>query len=310
MTKFDIIIPTYGRPDLLRRTLESIARSKPAHGLAHIYVIENGPKAGADVVCDEMQKKLPVVYVYETVAGLSNARNVGAKLAQSDILLFIDDDIRMLEDTLSAYNQAFDRHGPTCFFGGPLVPDYEVAPEPFLLQFLPWSAKGHSLGDHEIEVSKPVFLGGNIAIPKDILFQLGPFDTVCATGEKGGGVGEETRLQLRMLGHSIPGIYVPGALVGHYVPENRCNRPFLRTRSWRTGYGEGQLAAREHSASKQCLGIPCWAIRDLARKGLALAGAYISSTTPSERFGRELALRRSAGYINGYSASRRHDRQT
>lgn len=304
MINFDIIIPTYGRPELLRRTLESIARARPAPGLAHIYVIENGPKAGADEVCDVMRTRLPIVYVHETVAGLSNARNVGAELAGSDILLFIDDDIRMLEETLTAYNEAFERHGATCFFGGPLVPDYEVAPEPFLIPFLPWSAKGHSLGDEEIKVSKPAFLGGNIAIPKEILFTLGPFDTICATGEKGGGVGEETRLQLRMLEHSISGIYVPGALVGHYVPENRCDRSFLRTRSWRTGYGEGQLAAREHAGAKHCFGVPCWAIRQLAHKGLALVKAYFSATTPSDRFARGLAVRRAAGYINGYYANR------
>ena len=150
-------------PDLLRRTLDSIACVEHPGGLERIYVIENGPRAGADTVCKDYLGRLPLVYIYEETPGLSNARNVGATHATSPILLFIDDDIRMLRDTLSSYDDAFQRHGPTCFFGGPLTPDYETQPEPFLVEFLPCSAKGPSLGEKEIDVGQPLFLGGNIA---------------------------------------------------------------------------------------------------------------------------------------------------
>lgn len=310
MIDFDIIIPTYSRPDLLERTLKNISDAVRPAGLKTIYVVENGPKAGAQDVCATYELLLPLTYIYEQSPGLSNARNIGAMHATSPILLFIDDDIRVMAESLTSYNDAFQRHGATCFYGGPLLADYERPPEPFLIEFLPWSAKGHSLGDQEVIVDEALFLGGNIAIPREIFFRLGPFDEASATGSQGGGVGEETRLQKRMLAAGVPGIYVPGALVGHLVPVNRCDRAFVRRRSWRSGYGEGELSALgDKQVAKNCFGVPCWSLRKLAGACLSFIYALVSRRPSTDRFRKELSVLRQAGYIRGYQKTRRLRRQ-
>lgn len=308
MTKFDIIIPTHQRPDLLKRTLATIAHATLPSSLQRIIVVENGGRSGAQVVCKQFAQRLPVSYLYAQEPGAPNARNIAAGHSSSDILLFIDDDIRVLPDTLNAYHEAFQRHGPSCFFGGPLTPDYEHPPEPFLIEFLPWSAKGHSLGDQEKQVSDALFLCGNMAVPREIFFEYGGFDQVGATGSDGGGVGEETRLQTVLIASGVPGIYVPGALVGHYVPSNRCSKAFVKRRHWRTGFGEGQLAAMrdQRPADTTCFSVPCWKWKLLAIGVGRLVASYLTFKPKGERFKRALAIHSLVGNIAGYRTEARH----
>lgn len=307
MIVFDIIIPTYRRPDLLKRTLGTISEAALPPSLRKIIVVENGGRSGAQSICDAFAPKLPITYLYAPEPSLSKARNIGAAHSSSDILLFIDDDIRVLPDTLVAYHTAFQKHGAGSFFGGPLTPDYEHKPEPFLVEFLPWSAKGHSLGDEEKQVSEALFLGGNMAVPRRILLDYGGFDPVGATGSDGGGVGEETRLQVALIKSGVPGIYVPGALVGHYVPSNRCSKDFVKRRDWRTGYGEGQLAAKsaEQSTDTMCFRVPCWKWKLLAIALTQLAVSYIANKPKGERFKRVLKIHFLLGNIAGYRAEAR-----
>jgi GT2 family glycosyltransferase len=306
MIAFEIIIPTYCRPDLLKRTLLSIAGGGLPASLNRLLVVENGPESGAKAVCDEFASILPITYHYESRAGLSNARNAGARLASSPILLFLDDDIRVLAHTLGAYDDAFQRYGERCFFGGPLTPDYEVVPDAALIEFLPWSAKGHSLGDEECEVAKPLFLGGNMAISRAILFEVGGFDEVCAT-DTAGGVGEETRLQQTLLARGVRGIYVPGALVGHYVPADRCDIAFVLNRRWRTGYGQGQIHAlrslREGEQVRLLFRVPAWYWRRLAGELLEYVGACLPFSSRRSRLKKRVNLHEALGMVRGFRSA-------
>jgi hypothetical protein len=253
-----IVIPTFQRPDLLHRILSSIEHAERPACLSEIVVVENGGHAGADDVCRDFSSRLPITYIYEAAPGLSNARNIGAKHCSGDILLFFDDDIRVCPETLTAYASAFERHGKSAFYGGPLTPDYETQPKEWLTEFLPPSARGFSLGTEEKIIPEPCLLGGNFAVPREPFEYLEGFDLVSATGSEGGGTGEEKRLQARLIEKGLSGMFVPGAQVGHFVPTDRCNPRFIRHRRWRRGYGFGQLYAIEGGPHKTFLRLPRW----------------------------------------------------
>ncbi len=301
MIYFDIIIPTFQRPALLERTLLHISKAEQPASLNKILVVENGGKYGAETVCEKYHTRLPLVYLYESEPSLSNARNTGAAAATSPILLFIDDDIRVLPATLASYHDSFQRHGTSCFYGGPLTPDYDVEPELFLLKFLPWSAKGHTLGDHELEVSDALFLGGNMAVPRELFLKIGTFDSMCATGIASGGVGEESRLQNNFLKNGVSGIYVPGAMVDHYIPENRCDMNFVKHRKWRVGYTEGQLSARQHQVNHRLfLDVPFWRWKQLLTSITEIIIAYATWDNTQEKFEKIIHLYYQVGAIKGF----------
>ena len=295
-----IVIPTFQRPDLLRRILSSIETAERPACLAEIVVVENGGRAGADDVCTEFSARLPIAYIYEAAPGLSNARNIGAGHCSGDMLLFFDDDIRVCPETLTAYATAFQRHGKSAFYGGPLIPDYETQPEEWLTEFLPPSSRGFSLGEDERVIPEPCLLGGNFAVPREPFEQLEGFDPVSATGAEGGGTGEEKRLQAQLIEKGLSGLFIPGALVGHFVPPDRCSPPFIRRRRWRRGYGFGQLYAREGRPHKTFLGVPYWWWSHV----LGHVSRYTASTlmlrSHAERFHNLLLILEAQGWAEGY----------
>lgn len=86
--RFSVIIPNYNNVDTLSRAIESVlAQSYPAH---EIIVIDDGSKDDSRSVV--AQFGAAVVYVYQENAGVSAARNHGARVASGDWLAFLDAD--------------------------------------------------------------------------------------------------------------------------------------------------------------------------------------------------------------------------
>lgn len=87
-----IIVPTYNRPNLLIRTLQSIASQ--SYKDYEIVVVNDG---GTDVkpIVDKWEKdmgKKPIYVVLDENTGVSNARNVGLEHSTGNYLMFLDDD--------------------------------------------------------------------------------------------------------------------------------------------------------------------------------------------------------------------------
>ena len=298
--KFSVIIPTYKRPDLLHRILSSIEKAEKPANLVEIIVVENGGRAGAEKVCAQFKARLPVTYVFAEQAGVGAARNIGASHCVGDILLFFDDDIRLCEGTLTAYDAAFTRHGDSAFFGGPLTPDYETPPKEWLISFLPPSARGWSLGPEQVTIEEPCLLGGNFALPRSVFENSQGFDAVGPTGSETGGTGNEKRLQIRLMEQGLPGLFIPDALVGNFVPPERCSPRFIRRRRWRRGYGFGELYANSGEAHKKLLGAPRWwwaaSLRHLTR----YIGSTLTLKPRAECFHHLLLTVEALGWIKGY----------
>ena len=96
-----IIIPTYNRKESLLRTLASLSHQNyPAERL-EVIVVDDGGSDGTEM---EMQRVFPFAlrYVRQENQGDANARNRGAHYASGDILQFLDDDIVVESNFVSA----------------------------------------------------------------------------------------------------------------------------------------------------------------------------------------------------------------
>lgn len=95
-----VIIPTYQRPDMLRRTLAALShQTLPAASFEVIVVDDGASNHTAEVA--QAAWGLPVRYVPQAKGGATQARNAGARQAQGRYLVFMDDDIEMLSGTLA-----------------------------------------------------------------------------------------------------------------------------------------------------------------------------------------------------------------
>lgn len=98
---FSIVIPTYNRKDSLVRTLESLDRQTyPAERTEVIIVDDGGNDETACVV--ECRFGFELHYLRQENQGAAIARNNGAMKSRGDVLVFIDDDITLFPDYLSA----------------------------------------------------------------------------------------------------------------------------------------------------------------------------------------------------------------
>lgn len=262
----DIVIPQYKNITLLTKLLESLSNIIFPNEIQNVWIIENGGKFGAKKIVEAYEHRIPVKYDYLLEGNLSLARNKGIQLSCADILIFFDNDMTFYENTLTSYIEQFKKHRDLYFYGGALEPDYQEAPVEWLTPFLPNSAKGFSLGTELTEHIKPDFLGGNHAVYRKHLIAVGGYDLDCASGNNSGLMGEETRLQQKLLDKNITGLFIPHACVKHFVPRHNCSKKWLLQRASR--YGETLGSHYADNNNKKLLNVPIYHFRKVVSFGI------------------------------------------
>jgi GT2 family glycosyltransferase len=102
-----IIIPTKNRSSILEETLHSIY-TKQIYNLNNLEVIVINDGEELPVVLS--QKYPSVKIIKNTSNGAASARNMGAEVAQNELLLFIDDDILIGEDCIKKHVEIHSRY--------------------------------------------------------------------------------------------------------------------------------------------------------------------------------------------------------
>jgi glycosyltransferase involved in cell wall biosynthesis len=92
-----VIVCCYNSSQRIRPTLEHLAKQKTKTSLKwEVIIVDNNSNDGTSElvfqIWKELKSNIPFKIVYETSAGLSNARNKGIASANSEILIFCDDD--------------------------------------------------------------------------------------------------------------------------------------------------------------------------------------------------------------------------
>src|SRR3954454_5121459 len=98
--RISIVIPTYRRPDLLRRCLQSLREQDADTRSFEVVVVDDGSGDETPQVLDEFG----VIAVVQPVNnGPAAARNKGVATATGELVLFLDDDIAAAPDLLSTH---------------------------------------------------------------------------------------------------------------------------------------------------------------------------------------------------------------
>ena len=273
-----VVIPTYKRPATLLRTLQSLQRQ--TLGGFEIHVVDNAADAEVErlVVDFNSAAKVPACYVPEPQPGATFARHAGARASTGDLLVFVDDDVRLTPGVIEAYTNAFAKHPDMVAAGGPIRIDWEQPPPAWLVRYIGAAKCFPMLGlfepfDEFRLAPDLVFFGANVAIRRAAFFEVGGFNPDLV-GEVYGGDGEVglyRKLQQRQM---LVG-YVPTALVYHHVPAERVSVDFLRRRMANEGIADmyslyhpdmpGRLRLLRHAAGIAMRNSRAWAIGWLRR---------------------------------------------
>jgi FkbM family methyltransferase len=204
-----VVLCTYNRAELLRRTLDSLCRQSLDKALFEVVVIDDGSKDDTRQVAQVYESLLPLRYSHQRNAGLGSARNHGVFLSQGEILLFLDDDDiadpHLLEEHLDTH-RCFpdDRYGVLGYTG--LEP--AIADDP-LMHFVTrvgcflFSYPNLTNGD---VLDFSYFWGGRSSCKRAFLLDHGVFNPVFRFGC------EDIELGFRLSRHGFKVVYNPRAM--------------------------------------------------------------------------------------------------
>jgi glucosyl-dolichyl phosphate glucuronosyltransferase len=230
--KFSIVIPTYNRAAELRQTLASLAKLSVS-GTWEVIVVDNNSSDDTRQVVREAAQSFPadLRYFFEPKVGRSAALNTGIKAASGQIIATTDDDVRVDADWLDQAEQGLEQ-GKSDFVGGKVLPIWAGAKPDWISNRggRHWSVIALlDYGPVPVEFGKRYApLGVNLAFRRDAFERAGLWDS--RIGRKAGTLlGQEVRewcMRAREAG--LKGMYVPGMVVHHVIPQDRLNKRYFR----------------------------------------------------------------------------------
>ena len=119
---FSIIIPTYNRPQALKRCLGSLSRLDYAHSSYEVIVVDDGSSVLINPIVTFFQDCMTIRLLRQSNAGPAAARNNGALAANGKFLAFTDDDCVSDPGWLTALAKQL-HNGPNRMVGGRIVND-------------------------------------------------------------------------------------------------------------------------------------------------------------------------------------------
>lgn len=115
-----VIIPTYNRAGLLRRTLDSLARQDLPNAEFEVLVIDDGSSDATAEVAGSYSDRLTLRYFFQPDEGwrVAQARNVGLAAAAGEVCVMVDSGVVLHPGCLSAHLDSH-RHadGPVAVVG-------------------------------------------------------------------------------------------------------------------------------------------------------------------------------------------------
>jgi glucosyl-dolichyl phosphate glucuronosyltransferase len=289
--KYSVVIPTYNRAGELRGTLASLARIRSADAWELVVVDNNCTDDTPAVVrAAAVTFPVPLKYVFEKVPGRCAAMNAGFGHAAADIIVTIDDDVRVAPDYLDQVGRAFATLGCD-YIGGRVHPMWR-GERP---SWLPAHRTRHwaviallDEGPEPFEWEAVLPIGANMAFTRRAFERTGPWNN--DVGRKAGTLlGQEVREWcIRARNAGVRGCYAPDVFVQHVIHADRLNKRYFRRWFYWRGVSRAimyqqhgldmenpQQGGIDFSKAPHILGMPRYLFRTVARTAGSLSLATI-----------------------------------
>jgi len=237
-----VIVPTYtvDRLDTLRKCIDAILKNTRQPDEIAVVVDRN-------VSLFELLQNEPlganVRVMLSEGRGVCAARNTGASACESEILLFIDDDVFPDREWLATMTSMLCRDS-VAGAGGNILPYYidgarELPSE--ILWLVGCTYRGHPLGD--VPITRPI--GSTMAFRREAFIAVGGFDARFGpSSARRTSSNEELALSENIRKRYGANVirYQPESIVHHRVPKTRTTLQYLIQRSWVEGTSKAEVS--------------------------------------------------------------------
>ena len=304
----DVIIPTYNRATLLKRTFESLLAAPLPPGLTvQINVVDNNSSDATAQVVESYRDRftqagLKLCYLFESQQGRSHALNRGITETNGALVGLIDDDEEVDAQWFECVCTVFQRP-EVDFIGGPCKPRWsQTAPG--------WLPQGYGAVLGLVEAGSTVqrfgqdyngmLMGGNAVLRRGVFQRVGLYAPHLGRGSRDLLAGEDQDMSDRLLAAGARGEYRPDLVIFHFVPPERLTKQYYRRRVFWNGVSHGLIDRERPQAVPYLLGVPRFLF------GQTLAGLWaMMSSLPrwqqdaGQRFSGELSLWHLLGFLYG-----------
>lgn len=206
--KTSVIIATKNRPQELLKCLDSVL--KAIRDCDEIIIVENG----SNNLLHMKWKDKRIRYFHLSNPNRVEARNFGIRVAQGEIVAFIDDDSTVSPHWLQNLLDAYRQYPQVGSVGGKLLGKLELRSlGPPGGKITPWGSVTHNLQTGEDIVETDVLCGGNISFKRNILLEIGGFDTTYDARTSAYREENDPQTRIKHLGYKL--LYQPKAVVYH-----------------------------------------------------------------------------------------------
>ena len=300
--RLDVVIPTYNRSGLLKKTLRSLLDARVPPGLdVQITVVDNNSSDDTreTVLAQQTEARLPIHYVFEKRQGRSPALNAGVAATSGTHVGFIDDDEEIDQ---SWYEQVFSvfTENDVDFIGGPYIPRFESEIPEWLPREYNSVIGAVDGGSKRVPFDRNypgILMGGNAVFTRETLEKVGPYST--SLGRSGNRLlsCEDEDMYERLLAAGARGMYVPELIIYHFVPTERLTKRYHRAWCFWQSVSSAVLDRIRPQPTAYVLGVPRYFYGRALRGTLRLVSIW--NREPADRFSKELALWELAGFFYG-----------
>ncbi len=244
-----VVVCSYNREKYIADAINSLVDQTLSPDLYEVLIIDNNSKDKTAQIALELIEKYKdthrIFYFKETNQGLCFARNHGIQEAKGQFICYMDDDGIADPNFLEVQYNFLKENTDVIGLGGKIIPRYVHGKPEWIDGILEGLVSKVDYGNANFQYSGGKYpVGCNMTYRKDILVQVGMFDT--SVGQVGDNLvrGDETELFERIKKLNQPVYYLGESRVEHVIEESRLTRDHIKKMSEGVGIGLRQASKR------------------------------------------------------------------
>jgi glycosyltransferase involved in cell wall biosynthesis len=234
-----VVFATKNGQSTIGRALRSFSEINTRHNW-NLVIIDNDSNDGTVDIINEYRNDLPITLLTEKKPGKNNALNSSIPFLIGDLVVFTDDDVAVPSNWIDNITDVCNEHPEFDIFAGDIIPEWEVKPENWILDFAPlghlYAVKG-DYSDGPCDAGK--VWGPNMVVRKNIFeSESNKFNVnVGPNGSPTYAMGSETEFTKRMEQKGYKCWNSKRFSVAHWVAAHSLNRNWIMERAYRLGKG-------------------------------------------------------------------------
>jgi GT2 family glycosyltransferase/peptidoglycan/xylan/chitin deacetylase (PgdA/CDA1 family) len=251
--RFSVVIPTYRRRERVVANVGALARQSLRDFEA--VVVVDGSEDGSAAALRAIDAPFPLTVIDQPNQGAAQARNVGARAACGELLLFLDDDMEADPELLAEHDRSH-REGADLVVGD--MPAHPGSPPGLLSWGVGYWARSRRerLTEPGAEPGLDDLLTGQMSIARGAFERLGGFDVSFTRDGLFGGEDIDFGYRVRCAGMRIA--FNPAAISYQYYDVDPAD--YLR-RARETGRSEEELVLKHPEQAARRAGAPSFHTR-------------------------------------------------